>query len=179
MEMAGQNGPLHAKRKLWVDCTDKEQSFILNFIKTGDFLDSYELAGYSVNNRRAARANARQLFMRLRDTIYDQVVVRIGSQVPMAMNVYDLILQPGSQASLALKQKTAADVLDRAGFKESQEIIITDQRTPEQMASQEVDTEITALLKTLGLDSMMAEAKEIDGRDEPQGETSGSAEGES
>lgn len=157
---AGQNGPLFAKKKLWSECTEKEQAFILQFIDHGNFLRAYEEAGYSTTNRRSATSNARQMFMRLRDTIYDQIAVRIGSHVPMALNVYTEILKDGSKASLALKQKTAADILNRSGFMEPQEIIITDVRTPEQMGSQEIDSEVVALMKQLGLTE---KAKEIDG----------------
>ena len=158
---AGQNGPLFAKKKLWSECTEKEQAFILQFIEHGNFLRAYEEAGYSVNNRRSATSNARQMFMRLRDTIYDQIAVRIGSHVPMALNVYTVILEPGSKASLALQQKTAQDILDRSGFTEPQEIIITDTRTPEQMGSQEIDSEVVDLIKQLGL---LDKAKEVDGK---------------
>lgn len=156
---AGQNGPLFAKKKLWTECTEKEQAFILQFIDHGNFLRAYEEAGYSTTNRRSATSNARQMFMRLRDTIYDQIAVRIGSHVPMALNVYTEILKEGSKASLSLKQKTAQDILDRSGFKEAQEIVITDIRTPDNMASQEIDSEVVALIKQLGL---LDKAKEID-----------------
>ncbi len=143
--------PLLTKSKPFEQRTEKEQAFILAFVASGNFLEAYEAANYSIANPRGALANARALFIRLRDNIHEQINSRIGGHVALAMNVYEEILKKGSTASLALQQKCAADILNRAGFDTPQEIILRDEREPGEMSTQDIRANIATLLAKSGL----------------------------
>lgn len=106
--------------------------------------EAWVKAGYSTETRYKARAQLREHWKFLEKMIEE----RIGSHVPGALaTIVDIMNTASSQQTRLLAAK---DLLDRAGKKAPSQINIS-HREAESMADTDIDAEILALVKKVGI----------------------------
>ena len=95
--------------------TEKQKTFIREYVSSGDALESARVAGYSDRSLPSLRAEASRLKRRLASQIAEELRLKIINSAPRALSILrDLALNADSEH---VRMKASMDILDRAGFK--------------------------------------------------------------
>jgi len=94
--------------------TEKQKTFIREYVSSGDALESARAAGYSDRSLPSLRAEASRLKRRHASQIADELRLNIINSAPRALAILrDLALNADSEH---VRMKASMDILDRAGF---------------------------------------------------------------
>jgi hypothetical protein len=126
--------------------TEKLILFLNYYIDGHEPRDSWVLAGYSESTQNLAMTKLRENW-KIVDKMIDE---RIGLQVPMALAVVANLAKNGKSESIKLQ--AAKDLLARAGRDRPVEHVFST-KDPEEMKDDDVDKEIRALIKDIGLEA--------------------------
>ena len=95
--------------------TEKQKTFIREYVNSGDALESARSAGYSDHSLPSLRAEASRLKRRLSSQIAEELRLNIINSTPRALAMLrDLALNAESES---VRLKACTDILDRARFK--------------------------------------------------------------
>ncbi len=95
--------------------TEKQKTFIREYVSSEDALESARAAGYSDRSLPSLRAEASRLKRRHASQIADELRLNIIKSAPRALAILrDLALNADSEH---VRMKASMDILDRAGFK--------------------------------------------------------------
>ena len=95
--------------------TEKQKTFIREYVSSGDALESARAAGYSDRSLPSLRAEASRLKRRHASQIADELRLNIINSLPRVLAILrDLALNADSEH---VRMKASMDILDRAGFK--------------------------------------------------------------
>ena len=95
--------------------TQKQKTFIREYVSTGDAVESCRAAGYSARSLPSLRAEASRLKRRLSAQIAEELRFNIINSTPRALAILQNLAMNAQSESVRLKACT--DLLDRAGFK--------------------------------------------------------------
>ena len=95
--------------------TEKQKTFIREYVNSGDALESARFAGYSDHSLPSLRAEASRLKRRLSSQIAEELRLNIINSAPLVLAMLrDLALNAESEH---VRMKASMDILDRSGFK--------------------------------------------------------------
>ena len=95
--------------------TEKQKTFIREYVNSGDALENARSAGYSDHSLPSLRAEASRLKRRLSSQIAEELRLNIINSAPRALAILQNLAMNAQSESVRLKACT--DLLDRAGFK--------------------------------------------------------------
>tara|TARA_Y100000589_G_C27110655_1_gene612066 strand:+ start:618 stop:1055 length:438 start_codon:yes stop_codon:yes gene_type:complete len=122
------------------ELTDKQQSFIQEYVRSGDAVEATRFAGYSHSTLGSLRAEASRLKRKLSSEIADELRFNMLRSAPKAIEMLkDLMFNAKSEA---VRARCAMDLLDRAGFKSVKQLEV--QAPPR--SSEEIEAELVSLI---------------------------------
>ena len=127
--------------------SERKQKFVALYAKGGDVRQAYLDAGYKPGDR-ALAANSRALLRELKPYVEEAIYERIGGHAPMALK--HLVKLMTEAKSEQVKLKAAMNILDRAGYQETQKIEIQEAGAAD-MDNKELDAHIQKLAATASL----------------------------
>ena len=95
--------------------TQKQKTFIQEYVSSGDAVESARAAGYSDRSLPSLRAESSRLKRRLSSQIAEELRLNIINSAPRALAILQNLAMNAQSESVRLKACT--DLLDRAGFK--------------------------------------------------------------
>ena len=120
--------------------TEKQKTFIREYVSSGDALESARAAGYSDRSLPSLRAEASRLKRRLASQIAEELRLNIINSAPRVLAILkDLAMNADSEH---VRMKASMDILDRAGFKpvKRQEVVHASRSV------EEVEAELASLV---------------------------------
>lgn len=133
--------------KLLSSMSERKQKFVALYAESGDQRQAYLDAGYNPGPRTLA-ANSRALMKELKPYIEEAIHERIGGHAPMALKHLSHLMTTAKSEQVQLK--AAMNILDRAGYQETQKIEIQEVGAAE-LNNKELDEHIAKLAATASL----------------------------